>query len=75
VARYTSARWFETDPRRRWYGDLGSTTKQCFCVHVDDDETWFVVPPSDQPWPDIVFPDLQTAKTWVEIEASNHGQT
>jgi hypothetical protein len=75
MSRYTNPRWWWQSgfAARGYYGDEGVGRSGCYCVHVEDDgKTWFVVPPNDELWPDIVFPTLEAAKTWVEIEASNH---
>jgi hypothetical protein len=80
VARYTNPSWKQAPGGHWWYyGDnlrrdnWPSFREFCYAV-TDYAGRVGVREPHGAigEGPQHIFPDLQTAKTWVEIEASNH---
>lgn len=79
MARYTSPRWKQAPGGHWWYyGDFSErswTNARQFCYAVVDyaDRPVGVREPGGSVGDgmDHYFPDLETAKIWVEIEASN----
>lgn len=77
MARYVDPKWW---PEGGWwyYGDAGIGRSNCWALWPEfngngvRDGTWSVCAPNTPPgWHYPNFPDLETAKAWTVLEASN----